>query len=55
MFMCVYEHVSAVLSEAIRGRWIPLELESQMLVGLLRWVLGTELRCSGRAAGALNC
>lgn len=53
--LCVYEHVSVVFSEARRGRWLPLALESQVFVGLLAWVLGTELRRSGRAAGAPNC
>jgi hypothetical protein len=30
------------------------ELELQMVVSYVMWVLGTELRSSGRAAGALN-
>lgn len=39
----VYEHVSVVFSEARRGRWLPLELELQVFVGLLAWAPGTEL------------
>lgn len=33
----------------------PLQLELQMVVGRLTWVLGTEPEFSGRAASALSC
>jgi len=32
-----------------------LELELQVVVGCLMWVLGTELRSFARAANTLNC
>lgn len=33
----------------------PLDLERQVAVSHLMWLLGTDLGASGRAASALNC
>lgn len=40
--------------EGQRRAFVLLELELQAVVSRETWVLGTKLRVSGRAAGALN-
>lgn len=52
--MCIYVHVS---TGAHRGQknCIPLDLELQAIVNFVVWVLGVELKSSGRAVDALKC
>lgn len=52
--MCVsllsYATSVQVLREATRGRLVPLELEWEAVRNCLMWMLGTDLRSSGRTA-----
>jgi hypothetical protein len=50
VFIYVCEYTAAVFRHARRGHRIPL----QMVVTTM-WLLGFELRISGRAVSALNC
>lgn len=52
--MCVSMHVSAGANRGQR-HGVLQELESQVVENHLLLVLGTELRSSGRALGALTC
>ena len=49
IYVCIYEMCMWVLVpvEASRGRQLP-ELEVQLVMSCLMWVLGTELRSSAR-------
>lgn len=56
-FSCIYICVPHNVLMPTQGRprvFGPLELELGMLVSCM-WVLGLELRSSGREASALNC
>jgi hypothetical protein len=44
----IYEYIVAVFRHTRKGRQIPLQMVEMM------WLLGTELRASGRAVGALK-
>jgi hypothetical protein len=47
-------HMCVGAQEGQRRAFALLELELQAVVSRETWVLGTKLRVSGRAAGALN-
>ena len=56
--MCAFVNVCHMSADTCRGQKRasePLELELQMVVSFLMWVLGTELKSSGQAGSALNC
>lgn len=52
MYMCVYLLLCALEHECLRsqGHWVPLELELSVVLSLLIWVLGLELRSSEEQA-----
>lgn len=48
-------HMRVCVSKSQKRTSDPLELESQVIVNHLTWVLGTELMSSLKDACALNC
>ena len=52
----MYVHATACMSNAQGGqkRWVPLQLELQMVITPLRWVAETELKSSRRAVNTLK-
>jgi hypothetical protein len=55
MHMTVYVHMHSDACRSQKKVLDPLELELQTVVNSWKWVLGTELKSSGRTASALNC
>lgn len=54
VFVCACAHVCADACQGQKRTSDPLEVEPQVVVSCLAWVLGTELD-SSRRASALNC
>jgi hypothetical protein len=52
--MCEYVHLCVATSEVQKRSSDPLEIELQVVVSHLTWVLGTELRSSGRTVCSFN-
>lgn len=52
--MCGHAHISAVALRVQKGPSDPPELELQVVLNYLIWVLGTELNSRGRTENTLN-